>query len=253
LPDINKLLDLSKKIALKAGQRLVNDESYNFKEYSHSTDIPKEVKAIADIVLEQDILTALSKTGYTILSEEAGYIAGESNSNFWFLVDPLDGTFNFVKGLGPCAVSIGFWEDRKPIFGVIYDINSNQLYWGGKNISSFCNGSVINVSKTPKKEQAAICTGFPVRFKMDELNEMQNFWNLITPYAKVRMIGSAAVSLLNVAKGAADVYSEQSIMLWDVAAGIAIIEGAGGYVRFDNSNQEYSLNVFASNNYLFEI
>lgn len=251
MPNIDDLLELSKTISYSAAQRLINDLSNERNNFSYSKELPKEVKALADTVLEEDILRSLGKTGYSILSEEAGYIAGKNDSKYWFLVDPLDGTFNFVKDLGPCAVSIAFWEDQNPVFGVIYDIYSNNLYWGGKGIGSYCNDNKLSVSTTVNKEQASICTGFPVRFDTDNENEMHQYWNLIKSYAKVRMLGSAAISLINVAKGSADVYSEQSIMLWDVAAGIAIIEGAGGCVHTSNSSEKYSLNVFASNQHLF--
>jgi myo-inositol-1(or 4)-monophosphatase len=250
--DINNLLELTKSIAVNAGQRLLNDLSIEHKKYVHSDEFPKEVKALADTVLEQDILKSLSSTGFPILSEEAGYISGQSESKYWFIVDPLDGTFNFIKGLGPCAVSIAFWEEQKPIFGVIYDIYSQELYWGGEKFGAYCNGNKISVSNTLNKKNASICTGFPVRFNTQNNDEMQNFWNLISPYAKVRMLGTAAISLINVAKGSADVYTEQSIMLWDVAAGIAIIEGSGGCIYSEKGPHEYSLNVFASNKPLFK-
>ena len=79
---------------------------------------------------------------------------------------------------------------------------------------------------------------------------MQKFLRMVRQYSKVRMLGSAAVSLVNVAKGAADVYSEQNIMIWDVAAGLAIVEGAGGSVHFDPGTIEHSLDVYASNRHL---
>jgi len=252
MPDIKKLLELSKTIATNAGQRLLNDFSCEQKKYVHSDELPKEVKALADTILEKDIIKSLNNTGFPILSEEAGYIPGKAESKYWFIVDPLDGTFNFVKGLGPCAVSIAFWEGQNPIFGVIYDIYSQDLYWGGGEFGAYCNENTISVSYTSNKENASICTGFPVRFNIDDDNEMKNFWSLISPYAKVRMLGSAAISLINVAKGSADVYTEQNIMIWDVAAGIAIIEGSGGSIHYENGSHEYSLNVYASNKPLFK-
>jgi len=252
MPNIDELLKLSKDIALNAGMRLINELSNTQNEYVYSDNIPNEIKASADKILEQDILESLSSTGYPILSEETGYTAGKFESNYWFVVDPLDGTFNFVKGLGSYAISIAFWEKETPIFGVIYDVLANNLYWGGKKIGSFCNENEISVSNTASKELASICTGFPVRFEIDNNNGMQQFWSLVSSYSKVRMLGSAAISLIKVANGSADVYTEQSIMLWDVAAGIAIIEGAGGSVYSSDASYKYSLNVFASNNHLFK-
>lgn len=250
MPEINGLLDLSKSIATRAGLRLLDSLSQDHKSYVHCLNYPREIKALADTVLENDILQALAPAGLSILSEESGYIPGQQESKYWFIVDPLDGTFNFVKGLGPSAVSIALWEDQKPIFGVIYSLMERQLIWGGGGMGSYCDGQSISVSDTAIKSHASICTGFPVR--LDTANDiaMQNFWRMVSSYAKVRMLGAAAVSLVNVAKGSADVYSEENIMLWDVAAGLAIVEGAGGSIHFLPGTTEYSLDVYASNQLL---
>lgn len=252
MPELNALLELSKSIATKAGLRLLDSFTQDYKSYAHCLDNSKEIKALADTVLEKDILQALAPTGLPILSEESGYIPSRQESNYWFIVDPLDGTFNFVKGLGPSAVSIALWEDQKPIFGVTYSFLDRQLVWGGAGMGSYAHGQRISVSDTSIQTQASICTGFPARFDVASDLAMQNFWRRVRPYAKVRMLGSAAVSLLHVARGSADVYSEQNIMLWDVAAGLAIVEGAGGSVHCVPRTIEYSLDVYASNGILSE-
>ena len=250
--DLNELLELSKLIASQAGQKLLDSYTPSHKEYIHCSELPKEIKAGADAFMEKYILQELTATGLPVLSEESGYIQGQHESQYMFIIDPLDGTFNFVKDLGPCAVSIALWHDNKPIFGVIYNLVEKKLYWGGEGLGAYCDDESISASNTSKTEQASICTGFPVRFDVGNDSVMQKFWRLIKPYAKVRMLGSAAVSLLNVAKGSADVYSEQNIMLWDVAAGIAIVEGAGGVINSLPSTIKYSLDVFASNKFLVE-
>ena len=248
--ELQELLELSKSIATQAGMRLLDSFTQEHKHYCHCLDNPKEIKALADTVLETDILQALAHAGLPILSEESGYIPGQRKSNYLFIVDPLDGTFNFVKGLGPSAVSIALWEDQKPIFGVIYSILDKQLAWGGADIGSYCDGARISVSDTSNKTEASICTGFPTRFDVTNYSAIHDFWNLIRPYSKVRMLGSAAVSLLHVARGSADAYSEQNIMLWDVAAGLAIVEGAGGSCVIRELAETWSYSIFASNAHL---
>jgi len=245
--ELNQLLELSQSIATKSGLRLLDTFTQEHKNYVYSRDNPKEIKALADKVLEDDILNLLAPTGMPILSEESGYVPGNKESNYWFIVDPLDGTFNFVKGLGPSAVSIALWDDQKPIFGVIYDLMERQLVWGGAGMGSYAGDRRISVSGTASQAQASICTGFPVRFDVANEHAMQDFWRTVRSYAKVRMLGSAAVSLLHVARGSADAYAEKNIMLWDVAAGIAIVEGAGGSVHRAPGTVEYSLDVYASN------
>jgi len=91
-----------------------------------------------------------------------------------------------------------------------------------------------------------------VRFESKSDLAIQKFLRMVRQYSKVRMLGSAAISLINIAKGAADVYSEQNIMIWDVAAGLAIVGGAGGSVHFNPGTIEHSLDVYASNRHLFE-
>lgn len=245
--DFDALLELSKQAANQAGQRLLEGAVMARGSYTHCADNVREIKALADYAMEQDILQAIGPTGLPILSEESGYRPSGAQSDYWFIVDPLDGTFNYVKGLGPCAVSIALWQGQKPIFGVIYSVLDQELFWGGKNLGSFSSSGELSVSRTNDKKLASICTGFPARLDVSNEQALIKLWDVARHYAKVRMIGSAAISLLHVARGAADAYAEQNIMLWDVAAGLAIVEGAGGYVHSSPGTIEYSLDVFADN------
>ncbi len=106
--------------------------------HSLSPDNPREIKAAADKVMEDAIVEVLAGAALPILSEERGYVASQRPSSYWFVVDPLDGTFNFVKGLGPSAISVALWADQTPIFGVIYSLEERQLFWGGSGLGAFC-------------------------------------------------------------------------------------------------------------------
>lgn len=248
MPELKVLLDLAKSTVTQAAQRLLDESSLCDRRYAHTAVHPREIKAIVDSVMEEHILGALAVTELPILSEESGLVASNHPSSFRFIVDPLDGTFNYVKALGPSAISVALWEDERPIFGVIYSLLERQLTWGGIDIGAFAEGRRIAVSDTSDQALASICTGFPVRLDMDDEHSMQRFWRTVKPYAKVRMFGSAAASLLRVANGSADVYSESRIMLWDVAAGIAIVQGAGGdYVMKHVGGEEWCYEVFVSN------
>lgn len=244
---MSALLELTKSVANKAASRILDGATKEDKCYTYSDVIQKEIKAVADRVLETEILGVLRPTGLAILSEESGDIPAQQKSTLRFIVDPLDGTFNFVKGLGPSAVSIALWDDQQPVFGVIYDLTDRQLIWGGPTIGAYADGVPISVSNTSKQDQASICTGFPVRFDVTSEGAVFDFWRKVKSFAKVRMLGSAAVSLLHVARGAADVYSEQNIMLWDVAAGLAIVVGAGGHFSMTATGHACCHNVTASN------
>jgi myo-inositol-1(or 4)-monophosphatase len=241
------MLDLAKYSVTQAARRLLDHGVPEDSNYSHCIDNQREIKAGADKIMEEEILRILAGAGLPILSEESGYAASPQQTKYWFIVDPLDGTFNFVKGLGPCAISVALWENQTPIFGVIYSFPERQLVWGGNGLGAFEGSRRISVSSTSNQSEASICTGFPVRFDVESEGAMQHFGRMVAPYAKVRMLGSAAASLLHVARGSADVYSESRIMLWDVAAGIAIVEGAGGKCVMERNGDAWCYDVFASN------
>lgn len=244
---VSELLDLTKIITETAGQKLLENSNSQHKRFTNSLEIPKEIKAVADTFLEKEILDKLIPIGLPILSEESGYIPGERETKLWFIIDPLDGTYNFVKGLGPSAISIALWSDRTPIFGVVYSLDEQKIFWGGRDFGSFCNGKELSVSDSDSKDHASICTGFPVRFDVTDEGIMQKYWSCIKSFSKVRMIGAASISLLHVSSGSADLYYEKNIMLWDVAAGLAIIEGAGGDFILNETSDDWSCNVVASN------
>ena len=262
-PSIELLLELSKSIAEKSAKQLMSELKPEGFEYQYDSEVKKEVKAKVDVVLEKMILPPLLETGISVLSEESGYIHNDDDSDYMFCLDPLDGTFNFLKGVGPSAISIALYKEGVPdeyIFGVIYNLSTQELIWGGKNLGSYCNGIKISVSETERMSEAVFFTGFPARFDFDLDNKL--LWDLYKNVAKVRMIGSAAVSLVNVALGKGDAYFEEKIMMWDVAAGIAIVEGAGGIVDGDkllgastedrHSAQSFGVGVLATNKKLHE-
>jgi myo-inositol-1(or 4)-monophosphatase len=207
--------------------------------------LPREMKAAADKILEEVILKALHGTGCAILSEETGWVEGTGSSNLHWVVDPLDGTVNFVRDIATCGVSIALCRDDQPIWGVVGEYPSGALFWGGRGYDAFCNGAQIHVSSVSKISEAVVCSGFPARFEFNPTG-LQWVSESLANFAKVRMLGAASQSLLAVARGAAEAYTERDIMLWDVAAGLAIVEGAGGVTRVTKTHGD-QLNVYASN------
>lgn len=244
--DISELLELSKLAAVRAAA-CISGTSEDMRSYEYAELQPREVKATADSVLETEILNHLSPLGLTMLSEEAGLIHGKNHPEYRFIIDPLDGTFNYVKQLGPSAVSIALWREETPVFGVLSLLPQGTLIWGGPDIGAFRDGTPILVSATEDYSRASVCTGFPVRFDINSDSERERFWMTTEGFAKVRMIGSAATSLANVACGFADAYVEYGIMLWDVAAGLSIVKGAGGDFCITPGLTQNSLNVAAGN------
>jgi myo-inositol-1(or 4)-monophosphatase len=243
---IKYLLELSKKTANTALEKLIQLGKEGGKCYSFDSVIPREVKATADTVIEKIILEKLIPTGIDILSEECGLLIGKKSSSLRFIIDPIDGTVNFVRGIADCSVSIALFDNEKPIFGVIASYPDGTISWGGIDIGAYYEGYKIKVSTIDNPKKGVLCTGFPSHYKYDE-ESISSLINLISKFGKTRMLGSASQSLLQVAKGAVEYYSEHEIMLWDVAAGIAILEGAGGKFTMTKGQHEYSLNVSAYN------
>ena len=240
--DINRLLDVGVMAAVDAGNHLAS---------FHNTIVDKEeghdIKLRADKEAEQIILNRLLPTGITILSEECGLLPA-GDSNYYWIVDPLDGSLNYLHDLPLCCVSIALWRgETEPVFGIIYDFNHKRLYKGVVGEAAWCNDLIIHVSKTTEKARAIIATGFPVYNKHDE-EGLAKFIKTLQDYKKVRLLGSAALSCALVAQGAVESYHEQRIAWWDVAAGIAITLAAGGKLFMEVLDKEkHYLDVFLSN------
>lgn len=191
----------------------------------------KETRLVADAVLDHALRSSFLSTGISLLSEESGLVRHNSGSGLCWVIDPLDGSVNYLRGSGPSAISVALCRNGQPLLGVLYSLNTRMLSWGGQGIGAWSEGLAIRVSATKKMEDGLICAGIPARFKTDDQDTVNAYFRMIARFAKIRMLGSAASSLLLVAQGGADAYFEDQIMLWDVAAGLAIVEGAGGRVR----------------------
>ena len=169
----------------------------------------------------------------------------EFHKNLW-VVDPLDGTANYSRNISLCCVSIAMLSDTKPVLGVIYDFNNNELYEGSINTSACLNGKEISVSKIQKSQEGILVTGLPndTDYSDKAMTEMiKNFQN----WRKVRMIGSAALASAYIASGKADLYVENKSYLWDIAAGAAIVNAAGGEALILNHNEKFQVDVRFSN------
>ena len=247
--EIQTLLDLSKRTAGIALDRLIELGKKDIKQYSFDVNIPRETKAIADTIIENIILDKLIPTGINILSEETGLLVGNKGSSLRFIIDPIDGTVNFVRGIADCSICIALFDGDKPIFGVIATYPNGSIAWGGKGLGAFLDSTRLQVSKIEDFKKSVLCTGFPSRFKFDEQSFLLQT-KLMSQFGKTRMLGAASQSLLQVAKGSVECYSEQNIMLWDVAAGISLVEGAGGRVEVTSVKPDYVLNITADNGYI---
>lgn len=211
----------------------------------------RDIKLDLDLRSEETIVTILREhIPYAIHCEEQGNIGSkEASQEYHWIVDPLDGSLNFFRGFPLCSVSVALYDGKEPLLGVVYDFIHDDLYQGIPGQGAWLNGKTIGVSSIDEIDKAILCTGFPVSTDFSR-QAIEEFVFAVRKYKKVRLLGSAALSLAFVASGKADAYFERDIKIWDVAAGIALVEAAGGKVKRAGSNSPDAMTVFASNSAL---
>ena len=236
------------EIAIKAAQtagRYLKEEKKNLNLKINSN--PRDTKLIADIKSEKLILDILNKESkYPVLAEETGKSSEDLGEIFW-VVDPLDGTANYNRNIPICCVSIGLVRNMKPVIGVIFDFNNNDIFVGDNtNKKATLNNIDINVSDIENRNDGVLITGLP--FNTDYSDDaLKKLITDMQTWKKVRMIGSAAMASCYVASGKADLYKENGIYLWDIIAGAAIVESAGGKAEINNINETFQVDVIFSN------
>lgn len=203
----------------------------------------------ADHASEKAILNVIKKEfpNHYILSEEAGEII--QDSNYKWIVDPIDGTVNFAHGIPICCVSIAIEHEGEIIMAAVYNPNLNELFFAEKGRGSSLNGSKISVSEKINVMNACLVTGFPYTYLDMPNGPLQVFERFIRKGIPVRRLGSAAIDLCWVAAGRFDGFYEHKLEAWDSAAGYLIVEEAGGRVSDFNGNKfsHYQPHVLATN------
>ena len=210
---------------------------------------PREFKSNFDFLLHSFLVTKLEETKLPILSEEGPQWDVRTRGLKW-IIDPLDGTLNFHKKLGPYCISIGLWEDLNPIYGLVIDLDSGSVYRGGLDIPASVDQELVAVSRVDSLDQSVFLTGFPTRFNFAQ--ETTDWFRRLSSCAKVRMVGCASFSIVCIARGDAEIYEEQNIMIWDVAGAIPIVVGAGGCYDISSGDYANAFNVTVSNGLVTE-
>ncbi len=218
--ELGELVGFATSACRAAASVLARQEKLGMAERAH------DVKAQADVEADEAIRDVLVKSGIPILSEESG--RRELSGRVW-IVDPLDGTVNYLKGNPLNCVSIAMWDGECIPFGVVYDFRSDDIYIGGRDLGATCNGLPIVVSSAKESSKSVLLTGFPSG-RSYQKEDLSGFVQKVQSFRKIRLLGSAALSLCWVSRSWADAYMEEDIYLWDVAAGVALVEGAGGAV-----------------------
>lgn len=219
-------LEGAREAALAAGAYLASSPPEG---YGVVLATDRDVKLEADRHAEAIIMEHLTPSGYPILAEESGEHGEVDGDAPLWIVDPLDGTVNFSRHIPICCVSIGLYAAGRPVLGVINDFNRGELFTAIAGQQASCNGKPISVSKVTNTKDAVLTTGFTA-YRDYSSEALQAYHNRLSGFKKVRMIGSAALSMAYVAIGRFDAYVEDDVKLWDIAGGAAIVEAAGGHL-----------------------
>ncbi len=236
--DLEKICQEVISIAKKAGAFIARERT-NF-------DLKRvELKGKANFVsyvdkkAEEIIVDSLRKLmpGSGFITEEG--TASESGEKYRWVIDPLDGTTNFIHGLPPYAVSIGLLEGDEIVLGVVYEISKDECFYAWKDSKAMLNGKEIHVSEAATTGEALIVTGFPY----GEVKHIEEFVETIKYFMArshgIRRFGSAATDLSYVAAGRSEAFWEIGLSPWDVAAGALILRQAGGIVTDFRGNADF--------------
>ena len=226
------------KATRKAAKTLIRDFG-EIEKLQVSLKGPGDFVTMSDKKVEKILIDELQKArpDYSILSEEVGYI--EKSEEFKWVIDPIDGTANFLHGIPHFAISIGLEKNKEIICGIIYDPIKDEMFIAEKGNGSYLNNQRIRVSSRSKLNDCMVVTGGPKRSSNDRekvLEEYKKFSSTVD--VPVRKMGSAALDMAYVAAGRFDGFWQRNLNYWDIAAGIIIVKEAGGFVTdFSGSNK----------------
>lgn len=236
--ELQKLCLQVQDIAREAGA-FIRDERLKFSEQDVEVKGHGSFVTYVDKTSEKKIVDGLKK-----ILPEAGFIteegtAGNSGEKYRWIIDPLDGTTNYIHGISPYAVSIALMEGDKIILGVIYEVSLDEMFYAWSGSKAYCNGKEIRVSKASTTGEALIATGFPY-YDFSQLEAYMKAMDFFMRHSHgMRRLGSAAADLAYVAAGRFEAFYEHALHAWDVAAGIIIVQQAGGKVCDFNGGTNY--------------
>ena len=243
MPSISANLNIMIKASEKASKGLIRDFG-ELEQLQVSIKGPSDFVTNADIKAEKIIIDELTKSrkNYSILSEESGSKENKDIDNVW-IIDPIDGTNNFLHGVPHFAISIALKSNNEIVSGLIYDPIKDEMFYAEKNNGAYFNNKRIRVSKRKKIEDCLFASG-----EIDNENIKQK----TNAKLKTRKSGSAALDMAYVASGRYDGYFQKNLNLWDIAAGIIIVKEAGGQVNDLNLKQNNNIDITASSSSINE-
>ena len=234
---------------MKASRSLIRDFG-ELENLQVSSKGPGDFVSSADKRTEKTIIEELQKAHpeYGIITEETGIINKSNIKNRW-IIDPIDGTMNFLNGIPQFAISIAYEENNEIICGVIFNPITNEMFCAEKGNGAYLNNTRIRVSNKKKLKDALLVTGGPKRASKIKNKIYSEYINVSNNVSNVRKFGSAALDMAYVACGRFDGYWQRELNYWDIAAGVIILREAGGFIDFFEDDISYPLkkNILASN------
>ena len=244
-PQINLIV----KACMKASRSLIRDFG-EIENLQVSAKGPGDFVTSADKRTERILIDELQKahSEYGIVTEESGIINKSNLKNRW-IIDPIDGTMNFLNGVPQFAISVGYEENGELKCGVIFNPISNEMFCAEKGNGSYLNNSRIRVSNKKKIKDALLVTGGPKGASKIKEKIFSEYIRVSKNVSNVRKFGSAALDMAYVACGRFDGYWQREINYWDIAAGVIILREAGGFVDFfeEDKNLPLKKNILATN------
>ena len=249
-PQINLII----KACLKASRSLIRDFG-EIENLQVSKKGPGDFVTSADKRTEKILIEELLKAHpeFGIITEERGIINKSNTKNKW-IIDPIDGTMNFMNGIPQFAISVGYEEENELKCGVIFNPIMNEMFCAEKGNGAYLNNSRIRVSNKKKLKDSLIVTGGPKAASKIKEKIFSEYINVSKNVSNVRKFGSAALDLAYVACGRFDGYWQRELNYWDIAAGVIILKEAGGFVEFfeDNNSNPLKRNILATNSIIHE-
>ena len=242
-------INLISKACMKASRSLIRDFG-EIENLQVSSKGPGDFVTSADKRTEKILLEELQKAHpeYGIVTEETGVI-NKSNLKNRYIIDPIDGTLNFLNGVPQFAISVGYEENNEIKCGVIFNPITNEFFCAEKGNGAYLNNSRIRVSNKKKLKDALLVTGGPKGASKIKDKIFSEYIKISTNVSNVRKFGSAALDMAYVACGRFDGYWQRELNYWDIAAGIIIVKEAGGFVDYFDDDKAYPLkkNILATN------
>ena len=222
--------NLMQKACMKASKILIRDFG-EIEKLQVSEKSPGDFVTASDKRVEKVLIGELEKSEYSFLTEETGSIDGKYKDKRW-IIDPIDGTFNFLNGLPHFAISLAYEENGEILSGIIYDPIKNEMFGAHKGSGAYLNNTRMRVSNKSEFRNSCLVTGGPkstskIKDKiLDEYKKVSMKTN-----SHIRKSGSAALDLAYVAAGRYDGYWQREINYWDIAAGIILVKESGGFIN----------------------